>query len=739
MTNETIIIPEVQEMGFNSNKIAPSLVDFRYPKQNSDWSSPEDSMVFDEDDRENDPLSQIGELGLSKNQEIELKKRIQKARTDAEGYWGHHYKLMKEDWKIYSNKDVWSVEAKNARKGRPILSFPLTGKFVRRTVGDLKKNPPSVKLSPRTDGDIRKADIGMGLVRYIEQSCGAKYAYTHGFECAVIGGLGWIKGDYDAVKNKILIKKVKNPFAYMLDPKSVEIDGSDAEWIISSPRITRNEKVEEVTEFWWREKDDENAEFPKYEVYWAILDGDEIIDYGHFPSEIIPIFPVFGEDIEFEDDRVIKGIVRDLTDAQKSYNYLKSQEVEVIALTPKAPIIAEEGTIPQEYMKSWNNATKNPERVLFYRMTNLDGNEAKSRPEFLPMKADTEWARSAAVASINDLKEITGIYDTALGSDSKELSGKAIIAKQLTADASQFIYTEHLQATIQQIGRWLIEMIPFVFTNERVIQVIGEDGSYSSVNLDMPYGANVPKEQQEPISLDFNEMDIAVESSPAFSTRRQEGLDAFQSIMQALPETASYIADLAIKNMDVPFAQDAAKRLFKMLPPQLQDNSDNAPQGFVPASQLQDAMKITESIKQQSDIVIKQMEAKIAALEAEVKNQTTGRIAQARVQGEYALAREQLKEANQNAREALEIQADVEKTTKQIQKDILLSSAERTANAARQAVSENLGKQGIIEETPNTQILQQQEIQPTEVADISFKKPTLVNDKMTQEEMLLNL
>ena len=717
-------------IGFDSNKIAPSLEPFRFPIE--EYSSPNDSMLYDESEIEKDPLSVIGDLGLSLNQELELKKRIRKSLKEASEYWSEHYDLMRNDWDAYSGKYMWSDEAKKARNGRPILSFPLLGKFVKRIVGETKKNPPGVKLSPRKDGDLIKAEIGMGLVRYIESNSGAKYAYTHALECAAVGGLGWIRGDYDAKKREIKICKVKNPFAYMLDPKSEMIDGSDAEWVISSPKKTRNEKISEVVEFWWREPKDD-SEFAEYEVYWAILDGEEIVDYGRFPGEIIPIFPVFGEDLEFEDERVIKGVVRDMMDAQKSYNYLKSQEVEVIALTPKAPIIAEEGTIPKEYIKSWNSATKNPEKVLFYRMQNLDGNDAKFRPEFLPMKADTEWARNAAIASLNDLKEITGIYDTALGAESKELSGKAIIAKQLTADASQFTYTEHLQATIQQIGRWMISVIPIVMSEERIIRILKEDGSLSSVNLDIPLGKNTPKEIQKPLDLNFNEMDLSVDSAPAFSTRRQEAVDAFQGIMQAMPSTAAVLADLAVKSMDVPWAEEASRRLFKMLPPNLQSSNEDAPEGYVPAQQLQDAMNTANMVKQQSDALIQQLQAKIAALEAEVKNQTAGRIAQARVQGEYALAKEQLKEANQNAREALEIQADVEKTTTQIQKEMLLASAERTAAAARDAVAKNLGD---VSPKPYQNEVNNENYQ---TLDTEFKKPTLAPDNMSQEEVLLNL
>ena len=174
------------------------------------------------------------------------------------------------------------------------------------------------------------------------------------------------------------------------------------------------------------------------------------VSYGRFPGEIIPVIPVMGEVVRWKDNVVVKGVVRDLLDAQKSYNYLKSQEVEIIALTPKAPLMAEEGTIPKEYEKDWTNFTRNPTKVLKYRSKNLQGETTTNKPQFLQMEANTTWAQQAARESVNDLKEITGIFDTALGADRTELSGKAIIAKQLTADAGQYVFSGNLQLSVNR-------------------------------------------------------------------------------------------------------------------------------------------------------------------------------------------------------------------------------------------------------------------------------------------------
>jgi len=706
---------------FNPNTIAPSLSRVKI----DDFTDPDMSWVMN---GEKYFMTPDRATGLNPMQERKLREKAEADFSAADSYWGGHYREMRTDWEFYGGKDQWTMEAKLARQGRPVLTIPVIPKFVKRIVAETKKNPPAVKLNPREDSDVNKAEIGMGLVRYIEDVSGAKYAYSHGLECAAVGGLGWIRGKMDLKRRTLRVEKVKDPFRYYMDPDAEREDGSDANYFISRYKKTRNREVTWCYEYWWKEyMPEEKADG----VFWALVEGDRVIDYGRFPGEIIPIFPVIGEDVNYDGERVLKGIVRDMVDAQRSYNYLKSQEVETIALSPKAPIMAEEGTIPKEYERDWNNCTKNPTKVLKYRMTNTDGEPAKSPPQFLTgMKVDTQWIREAAVGAINDLKEVTGIYDTALGSDSRELSGKAIIAKQITADAGQFTYTEHLQMTIQQIGRWMMQVIPYVYKGERAIRILGEDGKLRSVDLDRPMGENTPEEDQVPMDLDFTEMDISVASGNSYATRREAGVDAFQSIMQAIPETASVIADLAVKNMDIPWASEAAERLHAILPPEVKA-AEKAPKGFVPASQLQQAMEMFEQAKAANTQIQEQMQARIVALEGELKNQIQGRIAAERIKGEYGLAEVQIKEMNANQREAMKVQADVEKSSAKIQTDLIREVGARARDAAK-------ASSDIAREQKYGNGVQRGPVNESHVK-LEMDNPTLSDDRMTNEEMLMNL
>jgi len=705
---------------FDSGKLAPSLVGierlYRTPDESAYWDNP-DSMP-----RESRSFK------LNDGQVGELMARARKAYDVAYSHWSQNYREMAEDFRIYAGRDMWSEEAKAARKGRPILKFNVVKKFVKRCVGDTMKNHPGVEFSPRRDSEVRKAEIGMGLVRYIEDTSNAGKAYTKAFTDAVVGGIGWFRVTFSSKMRRIAVKKVKDPLYYMLDPDAEEEDGSDANFVISMTEKTVGDRHLNCYEYWWREESDEPG--VEWEVYWAIIEGNEVVDYGRFPGEIIPIIPVMGDVISWDDQMVVKGMVRDLIDPQKSYNYLKSQEVEIIALTPKSPLVAEEGTIPKEYEADWTNYTKNPTKVLKYRSKNLQGEPTQNKPEFLKMEANTTWAQAAAQASVNDLKEITGIFDTALGADRTELSGKAIIAKQLTADAGQYVFSDNLQLSVKRAGQCIAGMIPVVMGEERSVMVLGEDGVRRSVNLDKPMGAK-GGEVQEPMDLDFSEMDISISSGTSFATKREQSLSMFQDMMQAMPETASLIADLVVKNMDFADAAKAARRLYANLPDNVKE-AEETPDGYVPQAQLMQAMKMFDEAKQANMQLMAQKDAQIAALQAELKNQFQSRIAAEQIKGQYKLADTQLKEQGENARKALEIQEKAESTTAEIQEKVFKDISDRAEEASK------VGVVVVDSSAPARNIEDASKVQ-SPGTQITFKEPTVSDSPMSTEDVLLNL
>ena len=58
------------------------------------------------------------------------------------------------------------------------------------------------------------------------------------------------------------------------------------------------------------------------------------------------------------------------------------------------------------------------------------------------------------------MKATTGIYSAALGEQSNETSGRAILARQREGDTANFAYIDNLSRAIRYSARVIIDLIP---------------------------------------------------------------------------------------------------------------------------------------------------------------------------------------------------------------------------------------------------------------------------------------
>lgn len=679
--------------------------------ENVEYNSPEEfyeKMGKDEIDEE---------TGLTGSEKVKIIKRAQKCAKQAHSYWDEKYEEIERDWDYYDGSDnkQWSQDALTKRKNRPTLTFNQLPKFVSKVTAESKKNPPAIKLSPRENGDRYKADVGMGLVRYIEDSCGAKYAYTHALQCAAIGGIGWVKVTYD--EKNIRIKKVKDAFSWFIDPDSEESDGSDANYMISHSRKKDGKKIVECYEYWWKEDD---------KVYWSIIEGNDVLEYGEFPSPYLPIVPVYGMDIQYRDNRTIKGIIRDLRDPQSTYNYMKSQEMESVAMAPKPFVVVPEGIIDADRIKDYHRLGIN---VLEHKSTDNNNNTIPT-PNFSTAQPNIGWMQQITAGAQNDMREVSGIYDTALGADTKVMSGAAIVAKTSNAEAGQYNFTENLQNSIQQIGKVVISLIKPIMGEQGMIRILGEDGQQSVIDMEVP---QVDPMTGEPtmIDLDFDEMDISVASAPAYATRREAGAQAIQDIMQAIPEKAGILADIAVSNLDVPGAIEAAKRLKMTLPPEMQQ----ADAGMIPQAMADQIMQVSEQTIQQQQNVINQLRAEVSKLNALIETDSVN----AQVEANTTLTQEAMRQAGNDRREALKLDAKSTSDDKKIYADankqnqqIIAESQKQNQQIIAKSVSERqkaemeINKQVIANqkpETPNSVTISKTDVNPSPNYSMEMAQP----------------
>lgn len=608
-------------------------------------------MIADENVTDDNDLA-------TEDPEKKLLDEVRKRFQIAEDFSAEVRQEMLDDVRFARLGDQWASYAKYDRnrpgQERPMLVVNRLLQFRDRVVNEIRQNTPSVRIRPVNDeADQDTADVLMGIMRHIQDNSNASIAYDTAVEWQVDIGLGFIRVRNDWVNDTsfdqdIFIDRIVDPFKVYFDPHSKQPDGSDAEWCIIAEEISKEEFKRlypgvdmtqwnpagngdqqgwftddsvRIAEYYYIQHDMQEITDPETGMtrmgdirrcMWAKVTGDNILEQTEIPTKYIPVVPVLGHELWLQGKRYLSGLVRNAKDSQRLYNYYLSANAENVALAPKAPFIGVSGQFESD--PNWGTANKYSHAYLEYDPVSIAGTPAGP-----PQRAQPPQASSAIMQAIqlaeNDIMQSMGIYQPSLGGESNETSGRALLLRQKQAETGNFHFQDNLNRSIRQIGRICIDMIPKIYDRPRVARILGEDGAAKTVQLDpnLPqpsYGTDNPA-----IDSIYNptigEYDVVCDSGPSYATKRDEAANMMLSLTQANPQLFQMIGDLMMKNMDWPGAEEIAKRLQAMLPPQLQPTAD----GTKADPQVLQAQQMMEQMANQME----QMSQQITALNIQNK------------------------------------------------------------------------------------------------------------------------
>ena len=522
-----------------------------------------------------------------------------------------------EDLRFARLGEQWPEAIRRAREqeGRPCLTLNRLPAFIRQVVNEARQNRPAITCHPvDSAADPATAEVLNGLIRNIEQSSDADVAYDTALDFAVTCGFGVLRivarpSEGGSEDLDLAIERVADPFSVWGDPDSLAADSSDwdvafvtrqmdrrafaARWPdaeavdfededqagAGGPRREAGGQVR-LVEFWRREaverslitlSDGQEMEAEVFEarrpfleaaglapvgpprtapgvrVVQRILSGAAVLETVDWPGRFIPLVPVYGEEIRVDGRRRLRGLVRDARDAQRMFNYWRTTSTELVALAPKAPFIGRKGAFDTDQAK-WASANSQTHAFIEY-----DGPEPPQRQPFAGVPAG---ALQEALNAADDLKSIMGLHDASLGARSNETSGKAILARQREGDVSTFHYIDNLSRAIRHAGRVLIDLIPRVYSTQRMVRILGPDGAPALVQVNGAEGGG-----GRVFDLGVGRYDLTVRAGPSFASRREEAASQMIELIRAYPPAAPLIGDLLARNLDWPGAEEVARRL----------------------------------------------------------------------------------------------------------------------------------------------------------------------------------
>lgn len=368
-----------------------------------------------------------------------------------------------------------------------------------------------------------------------------------------------------------------------------------------------------------------SREISEPQIEWYLIAGSRIIDRKIWPGKYIPIVRVIGEETVIDGELDRKGHTRTLIDPQRIYNYWTSSAVEFVALQSKTPYITDVAAI-DGYETNWANANIVNAAYLPYNGIREDGTKIE-RPERAPPPVMSQAYLAGMETSRNEMMMASGQYEANMGQRSNEVSGAAVDARQRQGANSTYHFIDRFSDAIRFTGRILVDLIPKVYDTERVINILGIDGTQHTVQvnpgLQDPQGNALAHQQvQDPddqeydpasITAIFNpncgRYEVVATIGPAFETRRQETFNALSQILAHNEQLAPMVGDLMFKAADFPLADQIAARLHNLVPPQALG------QGPTPqVQQMQQMLQQQSAAVQQLQAQLEQEKSKAAAV-----------------------------------------------------------------------------------------------------------------------------
>jgi len=204
----------------------------------------------------------------------------------------------------------------------------------------------------------------------------------------------------------------------------------------------------------------------------------------------------------------------------------------------------------------------------------------------------------------------------------------AINARKAESDVSTSHFGDNLALSIRHTGRVLVDLIPAIYDTEREVRILGEDGSQEHAPINMLVMTENGPEYLHDLSV--GKYDVTVTTGPSYATKRMEARDMMMQFIQTVPAAAQFVMDILAKNMDVPGADEIAKRfrliLQKTHPEMVEQKEGEEPPPPSPADQMNALAqkvelrtKTADADKAEADARLSQAQAEDAEMDAALK------------------------------------------------------------------------------------------------------------------------
>lgn len=334
------------------------------------------------------------------------------------------------------------------------------------------------------------------------------------------------------------------------------------------------------------------------EIQWFRLNGKEIVERKvgaeSIPGQHIPVIRCEGNVLDVNGVVKRKGMIKDLMDPARMFNYWRTAQTERYALTPKAPWTAYEEVI--EGHPEWQSANQRAYSVLVAKAVKGPSGELLPLPQRTQPAQVEAGMSEAAQGAEHDLMGIAGMPQENPELTARVVSGnKYLQRRQGMADLTHFQYYDNQMLAIMWTGIILLEQIPFYYDTQRMQRIIGDDGVPQMTGINTPgeaQGDDGNSVYRVKNDLTVGRYDVVMDTGPGYQTKREESAEAMVELLNTpLGEVIVRTRpDIPIRNMDFAGADELADAIGPTTPEGMQAALEKLPK---------QAQAIVQSLQQQ--------------------------------------------------------------------------------------------------------------------------------------------
>ncbi len=339
-----------------------------------------------------------------------------------------------------------------------------------------------------------------------------------------------------------------------------------------------------------------------YKIMHYRMIRDQIIDFSLWPSKYLPLIFVDGDSYYIEGRQYTKSFIHEARDAQKFINYVGSEIAAEIKNRRREQWLGTPDNIIG-YEQDW----RNPELQMGILRAKPDPKTGQ-----MPQKMQA-WDLSPALMAnfqrgSQDIREILGFSETE-ALQGRDVSGKARRERKLEGSMSAYVFFDNLNQAIEQSGRVVLDLLPFIIgDDERHMVISKKDGKSDNVILNQRMKDGSIQNQ-----IQKGEFDLEIDTGPSFAVQRDIALEYFQQTVALNPQVFNLIADLWSDNLDIEQRDAVKERLKNLVPPEILAKEEGKPTPPKQPSPQEQAMQMQMQLQQA------QMEEKKAEIQVKMQ------------------------------------------------------------------------------------------------------------------------